>query len=822
LVKELICKRRVKIMKILSKKAVGLLIVAMLLAAFVPNLAYATNSLELEISYEWATDGESYSNSVAAGDIDGDSITEMVTVGYFRNSSTHFYDGELDVWSWNGTDLSSELAEYFHSEYTGSNDTRFNAVALGNVDNETDTEIIVAGQGNFLFVISITPPRVAFQEQGLLFVGSWNGSTFTREDFVKWPDDHTQKARFLDLAIGDLDKDNDTEIVAVGAVDTTPGNETDLQGVITIWSMTSSGLNLETSYVKSITGGETIWRAVTIDDVDNDGELEIVIVGDFYDATLNQRCAVIRICTWDGSDLAWETSSQWFTYSDTYATDVAVGDIDSDGIPEIITSGYQRSGESVNAQIRVWTWYEEVLTLKSSVEGGVVEPPVLTLGTTLAVGDVDDDGKNEIILGVIFYLIFWSKAHIRVFAWEDGTLIVKGSKDWEGASYVQSIVINDVDNDGKTELITAGYSAGLMVIPTSELAIWSVSKIASSLTLTLSSSTIVIGESVKISGTLTDETGDTPIPNTEITLEYSIEPLPITTYLATVRTNENGEYTFTWEPPRPGNYLIIASWKGNFEHEGTSVTAPLTVEKASSLLAIALSSYAARVGDIIHVNGTLYPAKATQITMEYTLPNGTIIVKTVDSNNAGTFSDTFTADPVGAWNIKASWTGDDTHAGTESLPLLLSVSKIQSALEISASPLTVNLGEEVAISGTLMPGQTTTVTITYTMPNGTVITKNVATSGSGVFTDTIKLNQAGVWQIKASWNGNEQYEASTSVPITVVAQAVDQITPILAMAGLGAGLIALILAAIGVMTLGKKAGKQPTPSPPPTEAPPST
>ncbi|MGQ9640875.1 MAG: FG-GAP repeat domain-containing protein [Candidatus Bathycorpusculaceae bacterium] len=354
--------------KALSKKAAGLLIVAMLLMAFVPNLAYATNGLELEISYEWATDGQSYSNSVAAGDIDGDSITEMVTVGYFRNSSTHFYDGELDVWSWNGTDLTSELAEYFHSEYTGSNDTRFNAVALGNVDNETDTEIIVAGQGNFLFVISITPPRVTFQEQGLLFLGSWNGSTFTREDFVKWPEDHTQKARFLDLAIGDLDKDNVTEIVAVGTVDTTPGNETDFQGVMTIWSMTPGGLNLETSYVKSITGGETIWRAVTTNDVDNDGELEIVIVGDFYDTTLNHRCAMISICAWNGSGLAWETSSQWFTYSDTYATYVTVGDIDPDGIPEIVTSGYQRSGESVNAQIRVWTWYEEVLTLKFSVK----------------------------------------------------------------------------------------------------------------------------------------------------------------------------------------------------------------------------------------------------------------------------------------------------------------------------------------------------------------------------------------------------------------------------------------------------------------------
>jgi hypothetical protein len=225
------------------------------------------------------------------------------------------------------------------------------------------------------------------------------------------------------------------------------------------------------------------------------------------------------------------------------------------------------------------------------------------------------------------------------------------------------------------------------------------------------------------------------------------------------------------------------------------------------------------MGDTVSVNGTLYPAKDTSITMYYTMPNGTIVVKSVNSNNAGIFSDTFTASQVGTWTIKANWTGDDVYAGTESSPATLTVAKIQSALSITASPLTVNVGNNVTITGTLTPAQIATITLTYTMPNGTIITKAVATAGT--FTDIIKLDQAGIWQVKASWSGNAQYESSASAPISVIAQAVDPITPMLAMGGFGLGLIALILAALGVYMLSRKKKSAPSVSSPLPPAPPA-
>jgi hypothetical protein len=438
------------------------------------------------------------------------------------------------------------------------------------------------------------------------------------------------------------------------------------------------------------------------------------------------------------------------------------------------------------------------------------------MGRTVTISDVDNDGENEVIAGIDVAQFLWPTTTIRIFSWDETKLTLEDYSDWGNASSIQGIATGDVDNDGIVEVVAAGYYSHFMS-PTikSLLGIWSVSKVESLITVMLTPAEIVIGNQVIISGTVKNETGATPIPNAEVTIEYSREPLPVFIYLATVTTNENGEYSYSWIPQATGQYTIKVSWKGDYGHEGASNTATLTVEKASSLIALTLSSYAAKVGDTVSVNGTLYPAKATEITIEYTLPNGTITTKTVDSDSAGIFSDTLTANQVGVWQIKASWDGDDTYAATESLPALLSVSKIQSVLTISASPLTVNVGENITVSGTLTPAQAATVTITYTKPDGTSTTKTVTTLGTGAFTDSIKLDQIGVWQIKASWNGNEMYEATTSISVAV--QAVDQTTSFLAMAGLGLGLVALILAAIAVLASKKKSG-----TPPPTETPPST
>lgn len=643
---------------------------------------------------------------------------------------------------------------------------------------------------------------------GLLIVWNWNGSIFKRKALAGWPPAAANAARFYGSTIGDVDDDGITEIIAVGYINATSYLGTGLHSAITIWNVTDSALTLERSTEWGI-GLPTICESVSVNDVDGDGDMEVIVGGHYYDNHLDQTNAMLRI--YNGKTLTLEKSYQWIIYRRTEIHAVAAGDVDLDGVVEIVTAGDHWDGYNTNGQLGIWSWDGDNLILETSREWSIAGYAIVI--KTITIGDVDNDGTPEMMTsGFPGQLRFWS--------WKEGILTLEKAEMWGDTIEVSGVAIDDVDDDGVAEIVTGG-SHWTFFVTMSTLGIWSVSKVASSITVSLSSQSIVIGNQVIISGKVTNDTDETSIPNAEVTIEYSRDPLPVFIHLTTVTANENGEYTFTWIPPATGQYTIMASWKGDFEHEDASNTTTLTVEKASSLIALALSSYTAKIGDTISVNGILYPAKAATITIEYTTPEGAISTKTVNSSSAGIFSYTLTVDKVGKWTIKASWVGDDVYAGTESASAMLTVTKIQSTLFIAASPLTVDLGENVTVSGTLKPAQTATITLTYIKPDGTATTRTVSSTSTGTFTDTMKLDQVGIWQIKASWSGNAKHEAAESVPITVTAQAVDQTTPTFATAGLGLGVIALIVALIGIYMASKKKPSAPPPAPSaPSEAPP--
>lgn len=702
-------------MRKLSREIIALMIATLLLTIFASSVTYATGGLEQEGIVEWHAEDDGYVNAVTAGNVDADVDTEIVTAGYSYNRSTHFYSGEVNLWNWNGTGMTLEHREIYDSADLWSTDTRFQAAFLADVDNETDVEIVLAGYGNFL----------GAQELGLLIVANWNGSAMESKAVQYWPvvDNET---KFFGAASGDVDKDNVTEIVAVGYRNMTTYYGTGFHAVMTVWNVTDTSLEIEYEQEWMITGGETIARAVSIDDVDSDGDLEILITGDFHDTNLDLRCAMLRICEWDNADevFVWKASTQWYTYSDTDSYDIATGDINSDGIPEIVTVGTQTGSEATSSQVRVWTWKGGVLTLKLSVEEGVVMFLTGTRGKAVAIGDVDNDGVNELVVSTDVSFFLSSTPNIKIMAWKGETLTTKDNKDWTQASRGQDITISDIDGDGVTEILAAGYYAPFWIGPPpkpsdeSELGIWDISKVASTITVNVDSANIVIGGHVTISGQVSNETGNTPVSQVEVTLESAYGPLPAFTTIGKVMTDENGEYTFAYTPSAAGNYTIKASWNGDFEHEKAENTTGLTVNKASSVITLALSQYTAEIGDTIIVNGIMYPAASTTITMQYTMPNGTVITSNVASNSAGAFSGTFTAD------------------------------------------------------------------------------------------------QAGQWLVTASWEGNAQYAPAASLPITVTAQTVDQTTPLLAMAGLGIGLVALIVAALGIYMASKRKTETPPPAVP--------
>jgi len=81
--------------------------------------------------------------------------------------------------------------------------------------------------------------------------------------------------------------------------------------------------------------------------------------------------------------------------------------------------------------------------------------------------------------------------------------------------------------------------------------------------------------------------------------------------------------------------------------------------------------------------------------------------------------------------------------------------------EISSSEIT--FGESISVLGSVSPPRTgAEVTLTYTRPNGSSLTRTTTMDKYGLYNDTFTPDTVGVWTVKASWMGDEQYAGSES------------------------------------------------------------
>ena len=79
-----------------------------------------------------------------------------------------------------------------------------------------------------------------------------------------------------------------------------------------------------------------------------------------------------------------------------------------------------------------------------------------------------------------------------------------------------------------------------------------------------------------------------------------------------------------------------------------------------------------------------------------------------------------------------------------------------------ASKTMLALGERVTITGTISPSHEATVILTYKMPNGTILTRNVTSTALGKFMDEFVPDIVGSWTVKARWEGDLDHEGDES------------------------------------------------------------
>ncbi|RLG43950.1 MAG: hypothetical protein DRN81_05570, partial [Thermoproteota archaeon] len=377
---------------------------------------------------------DTYSWWIWVGDADRDGFIEVVSAGSRFNSDTGLSESCIRIYRYVPS-TSSWMGEGVRRWATTAGDMYARGVVVGDVDKDGDRDIITCG----------------WYWTGSLYkcqLKSWFKARGNRapvmEKTLNWKP--PGGAQIYRVVYGDLDRDGVYEIVAVGNV--TSGVY--WQAYYAIFNYTKdAGFTSETWGSWGPATGYSEFYCVALGDADNDGENEFVAAG----GTDGQ--AAIVIYRWDGTSLSMEAQEQ-FQVSGvaTKALSTAIGDIDNDGENEIVVAG-EISG--LGYFIRVYRWDGASLNLE-------VEWTNQAIGTAhpwgLDVGDVDDDGDNEIAVALHLQESGVDKVKVRTFRW-NGTVVMEefiyGPFTLSGDTFVTDLYIYDVDQDGKQEIVITGY-----------------------------------------------------------------------------------------------------------------------------------------------------------------------------------------------------------------------------------------------------------------------------------------------------------------------------------------------------------------------------
>jgi predicted nucleic acid-binding Zn ribbon protein len=102
-----------------------------------------------------------------------------------------------------------------------------------------------------------------------------------------------------------------------------------------------------------------------------------------------------------------------------------------------------------------------------------------------------------------------------------------------------------------------------------------------------------------------------------------------------------------------------------------------------------------------------------------------------------------------------------------SYAVTLTINPIATYLTIAVSPTEVKQTNTATVSGTISPKTAgAAVTLTYTKPDGTGLTKTVTTDTDGRFSDSFASEDMGSWQVYATWQGDQLHAGARSAVTT--------------------------------------------------------
>jgi len=178
------------------------------------------------------------------------------------------------------------------------------------------------------------------------------------------------------------------------------------------------------------------------------------------------------------------------------------------------------------------------------------------------------------------------------------------------------------------------------------------------------------------------------------------------------------------------------------------------VVKNPTNITLALSKSVVYYGENVTVTGSISHGGAT-VTLNYTYGD-VVTPKLLSTDSSGFFTDVYFPNKTGSWAVIVSWAGNETYFGASSSYGNFTVEKTPMSITCNMSKESITIGENITVTGSVYPiVESLTVTLVFTMPNGSIIEQYAYTNSNGTFTTSFKPHVKGSWRVQTRLDGDD-------------------------------------------------------------------
>jgi hypothetical protein len=418
---------------------------------------------------------------------------------------------------------------------------------------------------------------------------------------------------------------------------------------------------------------------------------------------------------------------------------VSVGDINGDGIPDIVVPEFFTSAPAISTS--------HVSVLLGNGDGTFAAKTDFVVGggpTWAALADLNGDGTLDIVTSDQ-----GSNTATILLQAQTATATATGVAVYgTGSELVQATYPGDAER-------TASQS------PT--VALTAIPQTATSTSLTAAPNPSFVGQTVTLTATVS------PHP-TGISFGI-VSFFDGETLLVTSPVNGSGVATLSTTTLAAGAHVLTAVYSGSagFIASSSSALTETISSPASTTTTLVAAPNPAQTGQSVTLTATISPHPTGSSLGTVSFYDGETLLGTGEVNSSGVATFSTLGFAAGAHSLTAAYSGDAGFAASSSTAVSETITSVvtitTTATTLAAAPNPASTGKPVVFTATVAPAPTGTTPGTVSFYHGSILLGTETVNSSGEATFTTSSLPVGALSITAVYSGNAGFATSTSAAL---------------------------------------------------------